>query len=955
MRPLADPAVGRLPASRTGARTQEHVAKNGTSLVIVESPTKARTIANFLPEGFVVEASVGHIRDLPTSAAEIPEEVKGEAWARLGIDVENDFRPLYVVPPEKKKQVAKLKKLLKDAKELYLATDEDREGESISWHLCEVLAPGIPLRRLVFHEITREAIQKALAAPRELDTRLVKAQETRRILDRLYGYEISPILWRKVKPKLSAGRVQSVTIRLIVERERERQRFKKSTYWDLTGTFSGKGKDDFANPAFEAVLASLDGKRIARGKDFDSATGRLRASDGGEVVLIDEAQANELHKRLSTSAWKVEKIDRKPYTDRPAPPFTTSTLQQEANRKLRLSARATMQAAQRLYENGFITYMRTDSTSLSDGAVARSRELIGQLYGKDYVPAQPRQYRTKVKNAQEAHEAIRPSMDFHRPESIRDQLGDREAKVYELIWKRTMACQMEDARGHRMSLRIGDGRAVFQASGKTIEFPGYLRAYVEGADDPEAELADKEVVLPDLREGQDVKLLELEPKSHTTQPPARYTEASLVKDLEARGIGRPSTYATIIDTILQRNYVVKQGAALVPTFTAVAVVRLMEVYFTDLVDPTFTARMEDDLDMISLGEKEALPYLHAFYFGIAGGRGLKSLVESDIDAREVCTIPMGEDSEGRKVDIRVGKYGPYLERGEERATIPEGLAPDELDMAKAEEILARGSGPVELGVDSETELKVYVRTGRYGPYVQLGEDDDDPKRKSLLPGMDQDSVTVDDALRLLRLPRKVGVDPGTGDDVLTDFGRYGPYVKRGTEARSLEKVEDIFELDLATALKRLAEAPARGGRRRASQVLRELGTDPATGAAIKVLEGPYGLYVSDGTTNASLPKGSAVEDAKLEQAIELIRIREASGKGRKKASRKKASKKKGAKKPGKKTAKKAGKKVSAGADDDGDAADGKAAPRKAAKKVAKKAGKKTAKKTTKKAARKATE
>ncbi len=909
------------------------MAKTGTSLVIVESPTKARTIANFLPAGFVVEASVGHIRDLPNSADEIPEDVKGEPWARLGIDVERDFKPLYVVPSEKKKQVTKLKKLLRDAREVYLATDEDREGESISWHLVEVLEPDVPLRRLVFHEITREAIQAALASPRELDTRLVKAQETRRILDRLYGYEISPILWRKVKPKLSAGRVQSVTIRLIVERERERQRFKKSTYWDLTGTFAGKNSGGLA---FDAVLASLDGRRVARGKDFDSLTGRLREQDAAEVVLVTEEMAGALLEQLGRSSWKVEKVDRKPYTDRPAPPFTTSTLQQEANRKLRLSARATMQAAQRLYENGFITYMRTDSTSLSEGAVNRSRELIAELYGRDYVPAQPRLYRTKVKNAQEAHEAIRPSMDFHTPESIRGELGDREAKVYELIWKRTMACQMEDARGHRMGLRIGDGRAVFQASGKTIDFPGYLRAYVEGADDPEAELADKEIVLPDLQQGQPVDLRRLEPKGHTTQPPARYTEASLVKDLEARGIGRPSTYATIIDTILQRNYVVKQGAALVPTFTAVAVVRLMEVYFTDLVDPTFTARMEDDLDRISLGEKEALPYLHAFYFGVAGDRGLKSLVESDIDAREVCTIPMGDDSEGRKVDIRVGKYGPYLERGEERATIPEGLAPDELDMAKAEEILARGSGPVELGVDSETESKVYVRTGRYGPYVQLGEDDGEPKRKSLLPGMTMEAITLEEALKLLRLPRKIGVDPTSGEDVLTDFGRYGPYVKRGTEARSLERVEDIFEIGLPAALQRLAEAPARGGRRRASQVLRELGPDPASGAVIKVLEGPYGLYVSDGTTNASLPKGSEAEQATLQQAIDLIRAREASGKGRRG--------KKVAKKAAKKSAKKAAKKVATkpAADGAGDGAVKPAAKKSAARKVAKKAGRKKA-------------
>ena len=886
--------------------------------MIVESPTKARTIANFLPAGFIVEASVGHVRDLPTSAKEIPEEVKREPWARLGIDVENDFQPVYVVPAEKKKQVAKLRKLVREADELYLATDEDREGESISWHLVEVLAPNVPLRRLVFHEITREAIQAALRSPRELDQRLVKAQETRRILDRLYGYEISPILWRKVRPRLSAGRVQSVTIRLVVERERERQRFHKSTYWDLTGTFQereGKSADEHAlSPAFDAVLSTLEGKRVARGKDFDSTTGRLKDSEARDVVLVTEETARDLTERLQRSAWKVDKVDRKPYTDRPAPPFTTSTLQQEANRKLRLSARATMQAAQRLYESGFITYMRTDSTSLSEQAVSRSRELIGRLYGPDYLPDSPRQYRTKVKNAQEAHEAIRPSMDFHRPEAIRGQLGDREAKVYELIWKRTMACQMADARGHRMSLRIGDGTAVFQASGKTIEFPGYLRAYVEGADDPDAELADKEIVLPDLREGQPVDLTKLEPKSHTTQPPARYTEASLVKELEARGIGRPSTYASIIDTILQRNYVVKSGSALVPTFTAFAVVRLMEEHFSDLVDVQFTARMEDDLDAISLGEKDALPYLKAFYYGVDGRHGLKGLLEGDIDAREVCTIPLGKDSEGRQIDVRVGKYGPYLERGDERATIPEGVAPDELDIARAEDLLAKGSGPIPLGNDPDTGLSVYVRTGRYGPYVQLGEDDAEPKRKSLLPGMEMDQVSLDDALRLLRLPRKVGVDPQSGEDVLTDFGRYGPYVKRGTDARSLEKVEDIFDMGLEAALAKLAEAPARGGRRRGSQVLRELGVDPASGSPVKVLEGPYGLYVSDGTTNASLPKGSSQEEATLEQAIDLIRAREASGKGGrgKKKAAKKAKKKSSKKKASKKTSRKKSSRKAAG-------------------------------------------
>ena len=871
------------------------------ALVIVESPTKARTIAGFLPEGFSVEASIGHVRDLPTSADEVPAAIKKEPWGRLCINVDKDFEPVYVVPSAKKKQVAKLRKLLKDADILYLATDEDREGESISWHLVEVLAPKVPQKRLVFHEITREAIQKALENPRELDERLVKAQETRRILDRLYGYGVSPILWRKVAPRLSAGRVQSVTIRVIVERERERQRFKKSTFWDIVASFKAE-----EGAAFDTVLVSLGGERIARGKDFDAGTGLLRPStgDGPRVCHLDEERAQGLVEGMKNSKWSVEQVERKPYTDRPSPPFTTSTLQQEANRKLHLSARAAMQAAQRLYENGFITYMRTDSTLLSEQAVSRSRETIEELYGKEFLPAEPRTYKTKVKNAQEAHEAIRPSADFHLPEDLRGQVGERELKLYELIWKRTMACQMADARGHKMKLKIGDGEAVFQASGKTIDFPGYLRAYVEGADNPDAELADKETVLPSLTENQAVALENLEPKSHTTQPPARYTEASLVKELEAKGIGRPSTYATIIDTILHRKYVVKQGSALVPTFVAFAVVKLMEQHFSELVDVQFTARMEDDLDAISLGEKEALPYLKRFYFGEEGHRGLKDLLDSEIDARDVCTLPLGEDSQGRMINIRVGRYGPYLERGDERATIPEALAPDELDIPTAEDLLEKGSEPIELGVDTETGNKVYSKTGRYGPYVQLGENDEEPKMKSLLPGMEMDTVTLEDALRLVRLPRLVGTDSGNEEEpVLADYGRYGPYLKRGTDTRSLEKVEDIFEITLEQALAKLAEPPARGGRRRASKVIKELGVDPSTEAQVRVLAGPYGPYVSDGSTNASIPKGDDPEAVSLGQAIDLIRVREASGKGKKRA-RKKTKKKKARKKATKKKAKK---------------------------------------------------
>jgi DNA topoisomerase-1 len=916
-------------------------AKSGNALVIVESPTKAKTISKFLPQGFVVEASVGHVRDLPTSAKEIPAAKKGEPWSRLGIDIEHDFEPLYIVPAAKKKQVQKLKELLKDASEVYLATDEDREGESISWHLVEVLAPRVPMKRLVFHEITKSAIQKALEQPRELDRGLVEAQETRRILDRLYGYEVSPILWRKIGPGLSAGRVQSVAVRLIVERERERQRFVRATYWDLDGTFRA------ANGSFEASLVSVGGRRVASGRDFDPSTGRLRG--GSDAVWLDAAASEQLRSDLERAAWSISKLERKPYTERPAPPFTTSTLQQESNRKLRLSARATMQAAQRLYENGLITYMRTDSTSLSSEAVGVARRRIEELYGAEYLPAAPRTYQTKVKNAQEAHEAIRPAGEFLAPDAVRGQLGSDESRLYELIWKRTMACQMADSRGHRLTLEVSGGQAVFQASGKSIEFPGFLRAYVEGADDPDAELADKEVVLPAVRQGEAVRAEALAAIEHTTQPPARFTEASLVKELEANGVGRPSTYASIIDTILRREYVVKQKNALQPTFMAFAVVGLLERYFTHLVDVDFTARMEDDLDAISLGQKQSLPYLRHFYYGVGGApdgangasaaargsdQGLKRLLAQEIDPREACTLPLGVDDAGQGIDIRIGRFGPYLQRGEERASIPEGLAPDELDLPKALELLARGSGPTELGVDPETGRQVYLKAGRFGPYVQLGENDEEPKMKSLLPGWVPEEVTLDAALRLLRLPREVGLDPATQEPVLADFGRYGPYLRRGSDTRSLEDADQIFAIGLDRALEILAQEK-KSSFRRGPKVLRELGAAPA-GEPVKLLEGRYGPYVTDGTTNASLAKGADPAALTLEEALELLRARAAAGP---------RSKKKTAKKAAKKASKKASKRGATSADAEDPAAvppaDG-TAPN--GRKVAKKAGKRVAKK-----------
>ena len=727
----------------------------GKSVVIVESPTKAKTIAKFLPSDFVVESSIGHIRDLPTSASEIPPKIKEQKWARLGVDVENDFEPLYIVPSEKKKHVTKLKNLVKNASTIFLATDEDREGESISWHLVEVLKPKAPKKRLVFHEITREAIQEALRNPRDIDQRLVQAQETRRILDRLYGYGVSPVLWRAIAPRLSAGRVQSVAIRIIVERERARRRFVRSTYWDLNALFA---KQVAEATAFETTLVSLDGKRLATGKDFDGTTGALKENAKNEILLISEDRAKELVESLKKSDWRVSRVDKKPYKERPRPPFTTSTLQQEANRKLRMSARATMTAAQRLYENGLITYMRTDSTTLSEQAISKSRQCIDKLYGKEFLSPQPRTYKTKVKNAQEAHEAIRPSAEFRLPEDVAREVGASEAKLYELIWKRTVACQMADAQIQRTVVQITDGKAAFQASGKTIQFPGYLRAYVEGADDPDAELADQERLIPELEVDELVDCRELEAKSHTTQPPARYTEASLVKELEANGVGRPSTYASIIDTILRRSYVIKQGNALVPTFTAFAVVKLMENFFSELVDIQFTAKMEDELDEISLGNKEYLPYLQAFYFGDSEKEGLSRLVEKEIDPRESCTLFLGKDENDATINVRIGRYGPYLERGEERAPIPDGLAPDELTVEQAIELLAKDTGPSELGSDPESGKPVYLKNGRFGHYVQLGDPPPKgtkgpkPKMKSLLPGMEPETVQLADALKLLSLP-----------------------------------------------------------------------------------------------------------------------------------------------------------------------------------------------------------
>jgi DNA topoisomerase-1 len=849
-------------------------------LVIVESPAKARTIAGYLGPDFVVESSVGHIRDLPDSAAEIPEQYKGEPWARLGVDVEHDFEPLYVVDPDKKKTVAQLRKQLADADELLLATDEDREGEAIAWHLLEVLKPKVPTRRMVFHEITRDAIERALGETRDVDDRLVDAQESRRILDRLYGYEVSPVLWKKIMRGLSAGRVQSVATRLVVERERERMAFRAAGWWDLVATFDPE--------SFEARLVSVDGQRVAQGRDF-GPDGKLR----GDARPLDEQEARGLASRLEGSSFSVARVERKPYVRRPSPPFMTSTLQQEASRKLRLSAQTTMRFAQRLYENGYITYMRTDSTTLSESALTAAREQASSLFGADYVPPEPRRYERKVKNAQEAHEAIRPSGDrFRTPQDVRSELSADEHALYELIWMRTIASQMKDAQGLTVSLRIGgstDKEAVeFGASGTVITFRGFLAAYEEGRDDDRAaQDSDEERRLPNLAEGDAVELRTLEPQGHETSPPARYTEATLVRTLEELGIGRPSTYASILGTILDRGYVFKRGTALVPAFLAFSVVNLLEQHFGQLVDYDFTARMEDDLDRIAAGDERRAEWLRRFYFG-DGSAGLHELVSDlgAIDAREINSLEIGGG-----IVLRVGRYGPYLERDGQRASVPEELAPDELTVERAEELLAQPTGDRELGTDPETGLPIVARTGRYGPYVTevLPEDaKEKPRTASLFKTMSLDTVTLEEALRLLQLPRTVGVAPD-GADVEARNGRYGPYVQKGKESRSLEAEEQLFTISLEDALALLAQPRQRRGQRAAAKPLRELGTDPAGGGEIVLKEGRFGPYVTDGETNASLRKGDDPETVTLDRAVELLVERRAKGPAKRSGGRRKHS------------------------------------------------------------------
>ncbi|WP_078281827.1 type I DNA topoisomerase [Mycobacteroides franklinii] len=920
-------------------------------LVIVESPTKARKIAGYLGDGYVVESSRGHIRDLPRAAADVPAKYKSEPWARLGVNVDADFEPLYIVSPDKKGTVTELKGLLKDVDELYLATDGDREGEAIAWHLLETLKPKVPVRRMVFHEITEQAILAAAQDPRDLDNNLVDAQETRRILDRLYGYEVSPVLWKKVGRNLSAGRVQSVATRIIVQRERDRMAFRSAGYWDLGAELNAGG--EAKPPRFNARLLSVDALRVASGRDFDSL-GHVKKAD--DVLVLDETRANALVAGLTQATLTVASVEEKPYTRKPYPPFMTSTLQQEAGRKLRFSSERTMSIAQRLYENGYITYMRTDSTTLSESALTAARSQAAELYGNEYVHPSPRQYTRKVKNAQEAHEAIRPAGEtFKTPGQLHSLLDNDEFRLYELVWQRTVASQMADARGTTLSLRLAGTatsgeQVVFTASGRTITFPGFLSAYVETVDElAGGEADDEERRLPQLKQGQTVTVAELSADGHTTNPPARYTEASLIKALEELGIGRPSTYSSIIRTIQDRGYVHKRGSALVPSWTAFAVIGLLEQHFGRLVDYDFTAAMEDDLDEIASGNERRTNWLNAFYFGgehgvegsVARAGGLKRLVGvnlEEIDAREVNSIKLFDDEQGRPIYVRVGKNGPYLERmvadpdGEagalipQRANVKDGVTPDELTVEMAEQLFAIPQEGRTLGVDPETGHDIVAKDGRFGPYVTEvlpappePAEDEKPKRGakkvegpkprtgSLLKTMTLETVTLEDALKLLSLPRVVGVDPSNSEEITAQNGRYGPYLKRGTDSRSLATEDQMFTITLEEALKIYSEPKRRGGQAASAAPLRELGADSVTGKPMVIKDGRFGPYVTDGETNASLRKGDDVLSITDERASELLADRRARGpvKRAKKAPAKAAKKAPAKKAPAKKAAKKA--------------------------------------------------
>lgn len=869
-----------------------------STLVIVESPTKARTIRNFLPSTYRVEASMGHVRDLPSSAEEIPEAVKGEKWAQLGVNVEADFEPLYVIPKDKKKIVKELKDALKDATELILATDEDREGESISWHLLQILKPKVPIKRMVFHEITREAIRDALTHCRDIDNRVVQAQETRRILDRLVGYTLSPLLWKKIAWGLSAGRVQSVAVRLLVRRERERRAFRQGSYWDLKAVLTpptplAKGGQ---GGAFDAKLVTVGKVKVANGSDFDENTGQIIS--GRRVLLLNEEQARALLSRIQNKPWTVTNLEERPVTRKPSPPFTTSTLQQEANRKLRLGARETMRIAQSLYERGFITYMRTDSVHLSEQALAAARSCVQELYGSEYLSPEPRKYTTKSKGAQEAHEAIRPAgSTFRTPQQT--GLEGIDFRLYDLIWKRTVASQMADSRQTHVTVQTQVEDASFRSSGKRIDFPGFLRAYVEGSDDPNAALEDQEVILPALKVGDKPNCKHLEAIGHETQPPARYTEASLVKMLESEGVGRPSTYASIIGTIVDRGYAKLIANALIPTFTAFAVTTLLETHFPDLVDTGFTSRMEQTLDEIATGEAKWLPYLQKFYTGETGLATQVKEQESQIDAKVARTVVL----ENISAKVCIGKFGAYLESESEegvvKASIPQDLTPADLDPEQVEFLLKQKTeGPEKLGLHPETGEPIYVLIGSYGPYVQLGdvsETNKKPKRASLPKGTDKDSVTLDMAVSLLTLPRLLGTHPETGAKVQANLGMYGPYVvhdqgKVGKDYRSIKPPDDVLTIGLDRALELLSQPKAARGRSKSATPLKELGAHPESGESINVYDGRYGPYVKHGDINASLSKDESVENFTLQRALELLATKEAAGGGKSSSKSKKSTK-----------------------------------------------------------------
>lgn len=888
------------------------------ALVIVESPAKAKKIAEFLGAGYTVESSIGHIRDLPRNAAEVPKAYKNEPWARTGINVDDGFKPLYVENADKRAHIRLLKQLVKDSDELYLATDEDREGEAIAWHLIEVLNPQIPVKRMVFHEITPAAIAAAVNSPRELDRKMVDAQEARRILDRLYGYEVSPVLWKKVLPQLSAGRVQSVATRIVVQRERERMDFRAASYWSVSGTFAAVSGD---TREFSASLASIDGVKLASGRDFGD-DGRLARED---VRVLDESAASKLVGELEGVPYEVRSREAKPYRRRPAAPFITSTYQQEAGRKLKMSAQMAMRAAQGLYEKGYITYMRTDSTTLSETALQAARATIKNRYGTQYLPDSPRRYTKKSKNAQEAHEAIRPAGEsFRSPEEVASEVPSSEARAYELIWKRTVASQMTDCTGETVQLRLGatsrsGSEVVFSASGTVISHRGFREVYEETSDGTGDE--NEERRLPSINEGDGVRAnAPLEPEGHETTPPARYTEASLVKRLEELGVGRPSTYASIISTILDRGYVWKKVSALIPSFTAFAVVNLMERHFPNLVDYRFTAQMEDDLDKIASGTEESEPWLTRFYFGGGEGTepGLKEKVSTrlaDIDARSVNTVRLGISDDGQPIVVRVGRYGPYVQRGESdengsnngsnTASIPDDLPPDELTLEKALEYLEMPKAGRVLGTDPETGMNIFAKAGRFGPYVQVGtsdEQDQKPKSASLFATMTLERVTLEDALQLLSLPRTVGTDPADGEAISAQNGRYGPYVSKGSESRSLDNEEQIFTVTLEECLALLAQPKRRRGQA-PKPPLRDMGEDPDTGKAMVVKDGRFGPYVTDGEYNASLRKGDTVEELTVERAAELLAERRLKGPA-KKAAKRASGRKKATKKSTKKATRK---------------------------------------------------